>query len=155
MAQITSITTGASTLESNGDDPWLNVELSARVGRHTYRGCVSLGIDAQGDLGACGDDIDSILGGDLERLVRRNTTTAGGRQHMLYELVSAAVDAVDHDTLARLRADTLYDSDTAEALSAQDLDCTDERYRELVWRSVRAAETEGHIEFRGRRVYAQ
>ena len=51
--------------------------------------------------------------------------------------------------------DTLYDSDSNEELTAEDLGITSERYEELVERSIAAGDC-GHVEIgeTGRRVYA-
>lgn len=52
--------------------------------------------------------------------------------------------------------DTLYDSNTNEALTAEELGISEERYEEVVAASVAAGQREGHtvIGETGRRVYA-
>lgn len=51
--------------------------------------------------------------------------------------------------------DTLYDSETNDKLTAEDLDCTDEQYAELIAESLASGTHEGHIRLlNGRRVYA-
>ena len=52
--------------------------------------------------------------------------------------------------------DTLYDSNTNEELTAEELGISTERYDEVVAASVAAAQREGHVVIgeTGRRVYA-
>lgn len=51
--------------------------------------------------------------------------------------------------------DTLYDSDTNEVLSADDLGITNEQYEDALKESIGCGQAEGHIRVNGRRVYAQ
>ena len=64
--------------------------------------------------------------------------------------VQSAVDAALAAT-----PDTLYDSETAESLTAEDLGITDEQYEATVLESTDCNQTEGHVRVNGRRVYAQ
>lgn len=151
MARISSIEIGGSSIEIDGESLWLRVEVSARVGRRWHRGHLAL----NQDLDPCGDSLGDSLDGDVLAMVEANASTAIGRGLLRDRLIEAAMGAIPADTLARLRADALYDADTGDALSADDLDCTDERYAELVRKSAVCRQPEGRIEFRGRRVYAQ
>lgn len=52
--------------------------------------------------------------------------------------------------------DTLYDSDTNERLTADDLEITGEQYLDLIDESIDCPQPEGHVRApNGRRVYAQ
>ena len=48
----------------------------------------------------------------------------------------------------------LIDSDTAEELSQEDLDCSSEQYATAITDSVECEQEEGHVRCNGRRVYA-
>jgi hypothetical protein len=51
---------------------------------------------------------------------------------------------------------SLYDSDTAEYLTAEDLSITDDEYEALCSASAASSEAEGHVRTStGRRVYAE
>jgi hypothetical protein len=56
--------------------------------------------------------------------------------------------------MANPTADTLYDSDTNDSLTAEDLGITDEQYEAAVAESVNCGQAEGHIRIGERRVYA-
>jgi hypothetical protein len=51
-------------------------------------------------------------------------------------------------------ADTLYDSESGDALTAEDLGISQAEYDAAIAESLAAAEVEGHIRVAGRRVYA-
>lgn len=54
-----------------------------------------------------------------------------------------------------IRTAKLYDSDTAEKLTARDLHITRQEYIEAVRESRDCGTAEGHIRVNGRKVYAQ
>jgi len=49
----------------------------------------------------------------------------------------------------------LYDSETSDSLTADDLGITDEQYDAAVQESVDCEQAEGHVRVNGRRVYAR
>lgn len=75
--------------------------------------------------------------------------------HEVGDLVDYSERGVELDHAAAQRGDTLYDSDTNGALTAEDLEVTDEEYEELVRCSYAQGTAEGHIRLdSGRLVYA-
>jgi len=55
--------------------------------------------------------------------------------------------------VTEMPTETLYDSDTNDSVTAEDLGCSDDEYAAAVAESL-AAYGEGHIRVNGRRVYA-